>query len=592
MKKITSDDYINVYENFRVSAGPGAGKTHWLVNHINNVLQNSEMLVGTKKIACITYTNIGVDTIQKRLGDNTSVEVMTIHSFLYKNVVKPYAQFCSDEYSVNAKRLDGHDEAKMHKATAKKWLENHTKVKSLKHPFTLNQIVKLNHNLMALCNWLVSMRATITDDGQISFECNNQKAIYYYSEGNKKKRTQINSQTLNNLKGELIDYKRLLWSKGIIDHEDVLYISFRLIQDNPFILSILRSKYPYYFIDEYQDTNPIQSYILKLIASDSVFIGVIGDEAQSIYGFQGAKAKLFKENIAETVSDYVIEDNRRSTSKIVDCLNLLRNDITQKSLRDVNGEIPIILVGDKKSALVNVQDEFGEHNVQTLSRDNIMSNIMKRAEDDSSYDKDVVEMIYSIDKPNKSNGYRSLNLMQCIRSVELAKQNKFKDSIKEMRKVFQGIECIEEKNIKAINAIKLLLDQYDSYEKCKLISFVNIVKQNVCSDISNLRSGKPKTFYEETDYRKVAICVNITEDISLSKTIHKAKGDEYKNVLIVFKNESDVDFLIKTDLPNKEEHRIYYVALSRAKDNLVISVPKLSKSRRISLGSNFVIRDV
>lgn len=592
MKKITSNDYINIYENFRVSAGPGAGKTHWLVNHINNVLQNSEMLIGTKKNACITYTNIGVDTIQKRLGDNTSVDVMTIHSFLYKNIVKPYAQFCSDEYYVNAKKLDGHDESKMHKATAKEWLENHTKAKSLKAPFTLHQIVKLNHNLMAICNWLVSMRATISNDGQISLECNNQKATYYYSKDNMKKRAQINTRTLNSLKGELIDYKRLLWSKGIIDHEDVLYISIRLIQDNPFILNILRSKYPYFFIDEYQDTNRIQSHILKLIACENVFIGVIGDEAQSIYGFQGADAKLFKENIAEKVSDYVIEDNRRSTSRIVDCLNLVRNDLTQESLRDINGSTPTILVGDKKAALVDVQAKFGERNIQTLSRDNIMSNIMKRVEDDSSYDKDVIEMIYSIDKPSKSNGYRSLNLMQCIRSVELAKQNKFKDSIKVMRRVFQGIEDVEEKNIKAINAIKLLLNKYDSYEKCKLISLVNIIKQNVCSDISNLRSGKPKTFYEETDYRKVAICVNITEDISISKTIHKAKGDEYKNVLVVLKNESDVDFLIKTDLPNEEEHRIYYVALSRARDNLVISVPKLSNARRTALSNNFVIRDV
>jgi len=86
INRITSDSaLIDIEHHFRVSAGPGAGKTHWLVEHIRNVLHRSNRLGKTRKIACITYTNIAVETILSRLGTSVDrVEVSTIHSFLYK----------------------------------------------------------------------------------------------------------------------------------------------------------------------------------------------------------------------------------------------------------------------------------------------------------------------------------------------------------------------------------------------------------------------------------------------------------------------------------------------------------------------------
>ena len=109
---ITSRDLIPIEENFKVEAGPGAGKTDFVVNHIKNVVQNSTRLSATRKLACITYTNTGVNTILHRLGKSISerVEVSTIHSFLYKNIVKPYSSFIDKEYDVNCKLIAGHDD--------------------------------------------------------------------------------------------------------------------------------------------------------------------------------------------------------------------------------------------------------------------------------------------------------------------------------------------------------------------------------------------------------------------------------------------------------------------------------------------------
>ncbi|WP_408582595.1 3'-5' exonuclease, partial [Myroides odoratimimus] len=87
-------------------------------------------------------------------------------------------------------------------------------------------------------------------------------------------------------------------------------------------------------------------------------------------------------------------------------------------------------------------------------------------------------------------------------------------------------------------------------------------------------------------------CVSIPEDLSLHKTIHKSKGDEFDNVLLVLKQENDMNFLLNKDLYNDEEHRINYVGCSRAKNRLFISVPVLSQTNQDKLRPLFEIQNV
>lgn len=112
---ISSDGKIlDLNRHFKVIAGPGAGKTHWLIGHIKNVLQNASNFTANSRIACITYTAVGAEEMSKRLGANTDrVDISTIHSFLYINVVKPYVHLLVDENNeriVNVEKLDGHFE--------------------------------------------------------------------------------------------------------------------------------------------------------------------------------------------------------------------------------------------------------------------------------------------------------------------------------------------------------------------------------------------------------------------------------------------------------------------------------------------------
>ncbi|MGR6010401.1 UvrD-helicase domain-containing protein [Bacillus cereus] len=112
IKLKNSNDKIQIDNHFKLCAGPGAGKTSFLINHINNILSHSTRLSKSRRVACITYTNTGVETILSRLNNMTNeIEVSTIHSFLYNHIVKPYL-WLLDDIIFPLDKLDGHDDIK------------------------------------------------------------------------------------------------------------------------------------------------------------------------------------------------------------------------------------------------------------------------------------------------------------------------------------------------------------------------------------------------------------------------------------------------------------------------------------------------
>lgn len=105
----------DIDSNFRVFAGPGAGKTTWLIDHLQVILKTSCRLNITRKIACITYTNVAAEEVMKRLScDKCRFDISTIHSFLYRNIVKPFSYLIAKdengEQLFNINELDGHIE--------------------------------------------------------------------------------------------------------------------------------------------------------------------------------------------------------------------------------------------------------------------------------------------------------------------------------------------------------------------------------------------------------------------------------------------------------------------------------------------------
>lgn len=128
-------------------------------------------------------------------------------------------------------------------------------------------------------------------------------------------------------------YKRC-FKNGAMDFDDLLYQMYRLLKEHPEALVNYQSKFRYILIDEYQDTNPAQYEIMKLLAAQHENICVVGDDAQSIYSFRGATIQ----NILQFQKDYddvaviKLEQNYRSTQTILNVAN--------EVIKNNKGQIP------------------------------------------------------------------------------------------------------------------------------------------------------------------------------------------------------------------------------------------------------------
>ncbi len=118
-------------------------------------------------------------------------------------------------------------------------------------------------------------------------------------------------------------YSKRCFKNGAMDFDDLLYKMHVLITTVPEALSKYQRRFQYILIDEYQDTNPAQYSIIKLLGASHENICVVGDDAQSIYSFRGATIQ----NILQFKDDYddvkivKLEQNYRSTQSILNVAN-------------------------------------------------------------------------------------------------------------------------------------------------------------------------------------------------------------------------------------------------------------------------------
>ena len=117
-----------------------------------------------------------------------------------------------------------------------------------------------------------------------------------------------------------------------MDFDDLLYYMNVLLRDYPDMLYKYQNRYNYILVDEYQDTNFAQYIIVKKLAAAHQNLCVVGDDAQSIYGFRGADIQ----NILNFRRDfplariYKLEQNYRSTQIIVNAANaIIKNNKDQ-----------------------------------------------------------------------------------------------------------------------------------------------------------------------------------------------------------------------------------------------------------------------
>lgn len=132
-------------------------------------------------------------------------------------------------------------------------------------------------------------------------------------------------------------YCERCFKNGAMDFDDLLLKFYELLKNFPESLSKYQHKFKYILIDEYQDTNPAQYEIIKLLGAMHENVCVVGDDAQSIYSFRGATIQ----NILQFQKDYdnvkvvKLEQNYRSTKSII--------HIANEVIANNKGQIPKVL---------------------------------------------------------------------------------------------------------------------------------------------------------------------------------------------------------------------------------------------------------
>ena len=133
-------------------------------------------------------------------------------------------------------------------------------------------------------------------------------------------------------------YQKIMRLSNLIDYDDQIYLLIELLEQRPNIKKLLTDRYKYILVDEFQDTNPMQSKLIDLLLGESQNVMAVGDDDQSIYGWRGATlANIlnFTEQHPQT-HQVTLVDNYRSGQPILDIAYKLIQNNNPNRLEAIN----------------------------------------------------------------------------------------------------------------------------------------------------------------------------------------------------------------------------------------------------------------
>jgi DNA helicase-2/ATP-dependent DNA helicase PcrA len=275
-----------------IVAGAGSGKTKVLTTRIAHLMRNG---VDAFNILALTFTNKAAremkERVEKILGGSEArnLYIGTFHS-VFARLLRAEAHRLG--YPNDFTIYDTDDAKSVLKTIIN---EQNLDDKHYKPNFVYNRISAAKNSLMGPEEY--------------------QHDYYVQQEDMRANRPMI---------GKIYDmYAKRCFKNGAMDFDDLLFKMYILLKQFPETLHKYQHKFKYIMIDEYQDTNPAQYEIIKLLGAVHENICVVGDDAQSIYSFRGATIQ----NILQFEKDYEdvhvvkLEQNYRSTKSILNVAN-------------------------------------------------------------------------------------------------------------------------------------------------------------------------------------------------------------------------------------------------------------------------------
>lgn len=579
-----------------VSAGAGSGKTRLLTYRIAYLI--TECNVPAHKILAITFTNKAANEMKERIEkiapDGELVTVSTFHSFCAR-MLRTYASFIPN-YKENFTIYSDNDTSKLMKDIFK---EMNISDENIKDEF--------KHNISVIKNDNMSIEEYVK--------------IFKYD------------STIIEFERFYRTYQNELIKNNAMDFDDLLINFYNLISTNQEVLDSIQNKYTYFSVDEFQDTNKIQYDIVKLLASKTRNVLIVGDEDQSIYGWRGANI----DNIFNFTKDFPdakifkLEQNYRSTKKILDRANLIiknnRNRLEKKLYTENEDGTDVFYYqamseSDEadfviRSIIRMYESGVPYHEMAILMRLNALSRtfeekllnysiphimyngfkFFERAEI-----KSVLAYLTAIVNPSDDISFariinfpkRGIGETSIEKLLEISAKNKMplkevvmnyeneilptalKDKLKDLKALFLDLQENIDKlgmyefftyMLEKTNILKSFdLDNEQDYERYLNIgSLVNSVREyeeanQDATIIDYLQSVTLSSAMDNDDGKGVVIA-----------TVHGAKGLEFDTVYIVGCEEKIFPISRDDNDDIEEERRLMYVAITRAKKNLVIT---------------------
>lgn len=263
-------------------AGPGSGKTFTITNRILYLLKGG---VPPESLLVITFTREAALSMQRRFREMSGiascpVNFGTFHSFFY--------QILQKSNIINTKKL----------------IKNSEK-KTLLIPI-LKQYQDGGENKAA--DGLSEEAAQILT--AVSFYKNTMK----YEEAVKK----VPQQWQRHFEAVMSAYESSVRRRGVMDFDDMLYLCRKLLMENAELRREWQNRFSHILIDEFQDINPVQYEVIKLLAKEPYNIFAVGDDDQAIYGFRGAEPACLRRFERDFGARRLLLDiNYRSSAELV-----------------------------------------------------------------------------------------------------------------------------------------------------------------------------------------------------------------------------------------------------------------------------------
>ena len=422
-----------------------------------------------------------------------------------------------------------------------------------------------------------------------------------------------------------------------IDFDDMLVLCYELFRSRPDVLAQWQKKFRYVLIDEFQDINRIQYDVIRMLAQPENNLFVVGDDDQAIYGFRGADSELmlgFGKDFPDA-KQILLGMNYRSTANIVqNSLKLIENNVERYSKKlEANREggscLHIQEVKDPVEEAEYVLEEIQKCKENGIKEEEIA--ILFRVHTDA---RAVVEAMverkipFQMKEhlPNIYEHFIAKDIMAYFRLATGARHRQdflqimnrpkrylgrdsvagAKASFEDMRKFY----CDKDWMIDRIDQfewdVKMLMKMapyaaiqyirkrigYDDF--LKEYAFTHQINRSDLNEVLAEIEEAAKAFSSVEEW--FAHVEEYTETLKVKEkernrprpgvrlmTIHASKGLEFKQVFLIAANEGRIPYQkAKTDKEIEEERRLFYVAMTRAKDFLKICYVKIKNGKEVA----------